>query len=175
MYTLTFALGALLLLLFAQQRAHREYLWLGLTLVFSGSDQRVWWTRKLASLIPTSINAICGDPATYFWVIAQLEFAFAFTGKRPGRVVRLYEGLIFAAPFFLNPAYWFGAASAGQPGVWWRTCLVLPGLCTARHHADRMVEAGAAARPASWCCRGCFRRSVPSCPTCRMCMRHLRV
>lgn len=126
-YLLTFILGVLLLVLFAKQRTHREYLWLGLTLIFCGLVNGLV-DAELASLIPASINAMFGDPAIYWWVVAQLEFAFVFTGKRPGRVVRIYEGLLIVAPFFLDPGYWFALLPFGSFDVV-ENSLVLPGLC----------------------------------------------
>jgi phosphoserine phosphatase RsbU/P len=126
-YLLTFVLGVLLLVLFAKQRAHREYLWLGLTLIFCGLVNGLV-DAEIASLIPASINAIAGDPAVYFWVVAQLEFAYVFTGKRPGRVVRIYEGLLIAAPFFLDPGYWFALLPFGSFDMV-ENGIVLPGLC----------------------------------------------
>jgi sigma-B regulation protein RsbU (phosphoserine phosphatase) len=126
-YLLTFVLGLLLLVLYAKQRAHREYLWLGLALIFCGLVNGLV-DAEIASIIPPSINAMFGDPSIYFWVVAQLEFAFVFTGKRPGRAVRIYEGVLIAAPFFLDPAYWFALLPFGSFDVV-ENSLVLPGLC----------------------------------------------
>jgi phosphoserine phosphatase RsbU/P len=126
-YLLTFVLGVLLLLLFAKQRAHREYLWLGLSLILCGLVNGLV-DAEIAALIPPSLNAIFGDPAIYWWVVAQLEFAYVFTGKRPGRVVRIYEGLLIAAPFFLDPGYWFALLPFGSFDIV-ENVLVLPGLC----------------------------------------------
>ncbi len=126
-YFLSLVFGALLLVLFLKQRMHREYLWLGLTLIFCGLDNGVM-DAQLGGLIPASVNAIFGDPASYFWVVAQLEFAYVFTGKRPGRVVRMYEGLLIVAPFILDPGYWLAIIPFGSFDIV-ENSLIFPGVC----------------------------------------------
>jgi sigma-B regulation protein RsbU (phosphoserine phosphatase) len=123
----TAVLGLLLLFLFLQQRAHREYLWLGLTLIFMAMSSGMI-APVYAGIIPSSINAIFGDPSVYFWIAAELEFTFVFTGKRPGRLVRLYQVVLIATPLVLDPLFWYAVL---PPSIFdlIENGIVLPGMC----------------------------------------------
>lgn len=95
--------------LFAYQRKHREYLFLGLFLLLTGlSDGLVTWQE--AGVLPISIGALFADPLTYLFSIAQIEFTFAFAGQRVGVGWRIYEALLLC-PLLLVPLAWNGYVS----------------------------------------------------------------
>lgn len=88
-----FIAGAGALLLFSTQRGRREYLWLGLYLVLLGSSFAML-SASNAAIVPGIANDLYADPAIYLFVVAQVEFTYAFIGRRVNRVWRLYEGLL---------------------------------------------------------------------------------
>ena len=92
--------------LFFHQRTHREYLYLGLYLLLSGlSDGLV--TCEQAGVLSTSAGFLFGDPLTFLFSIAQIEFTFAFAGRRVGRGWRTYEVLLLC-PLVLVALAWGG-------------------------------------------------------------------
>ena len=92
--------------LFFHQQTHREYLYLGLYLLLSGlSDGLV--TCEQAGVLPTSAGFLFGDPLTFLFSIAQIEFTFAFAGRRPGWGWRTYEVLLLC-PLVLVALAWGG-------------------------------------------------------------------
>jgi hypothetical protein len=92
--------------LFAYQQTHREYLYLGLYLLLSGlSDGQVACGQ--AGVLPTSADFLYGDPLTFLFSIAQIEFTFAFAGRRVGRGWRTYEFLLLC-PLILVALAWGG-------------------------------------------------------------------
>ena len=115
-----------LLALFSQQRERREYLWLGLTLLFFAL------TTGLPAIdihggAPYSWNAFVGDPCTYFFIAAQLEFIYSFIGRRPGRFVRFYQAALILVPIPFNPLLWLGAFPDGTL-EWVENTLTLPAM-----------------------------------------------
>ncbi|MFP5276805.1 MAG: SpoIIE family protein phosphatase [Acidobacteriota bacterium] len=85
--------GAGVLLLFLTQRGQREYLWLGLYLVLLGSSF-LMLSGSNDAIVPGIANDLFGDPAIYLFIVAQVEFTYAFIGRRLNRAWRLYEGLL---------------------------------------------------------------------------------
>jgi phosphoserine phosphatase RsbU/P len=88
-----FIAGVGALLLFLTQRRRREYLWLGLYLVLLGSSFAML-SASTAGIVPGIANDLYADPAIYLFVAAQVEFTYAFIGRRLNRAWRLYEGLL---------------------------------------------------------------------------------
>jgi phosphoserine phosphatase RsbU/P len=84
-------LGALLLYL--GQRAHRDYLFLGLYLLVLGLSNGLSNLQQ-SGVAPTSLNILVSDPLIYVYTILQIEFTFCFVGKRPGRALRIYQGVL---------------------------------------------------------------------------------
>lgn len=146
------AFGAIAL--FFYQRTHREYLFLGLYLLLSGlSDGLVECGQT--GVLPTSANFLYGDPLTFLFSIAQIEFTFAFAGRRVGRLWRIYE-ILLLCPLVLVALAWGGhiqyaayelvealitlPVAVGLPTllfVWWRqgnreaALLILPSILPA--------------------------------------------
>ncbi len=87
--------GAGVLLLFFTQRSQREYLWLGLYLVLLGSSFGLL-SASTNAIVPGIANDLYADPAIYLFVVAQVEFTYAFIGRRLNRAWRVYEGLLLA-------------------------------------------------------------------------------
>ena len=83
------------LLLFSLQRSSREYLWLGLYLILSALSA-VTLFAAVSGVIPLAVNNFFGDPLTYPVLVMQIEFTYAFTGRKLGRGWRVYEGLLLA-------------------------------------------------------------------------------
>ena len=116
----------LILALFYQQPAHREYLWLGLTLLFFGL------TTDLPAIdihggAPYSWNAFLGDPCTYFFIATQLEFIYSFIGRRPGRAIRFYQAALILVPLPFNPLLWLGVFPESTL-EWVENTLTLPAM-----------------------------------------------
>ena len=116
--------GSLLITLYLRQRGHREYLWLGLSVIFLGLSGGVIMAQYY---IPVSWNGFLGDPCTYWTIAAEIEFIYAFIGRRPHRGVRLYEWVLVLLPIFCNPFAWNGALSPGS-FVWVENGAILPGM-----------------------------------------------
>jgi len=116
--------GVILLSLFWLQRGRREYLWLGLFLLFSGLSN---FTITAQAYIPVSWNGFFGDPCEYWFFAAQLEFVYAFVGHKPHLPVRGYQWLLVATPFVLSPLAWAGAMNASTYD-WAENGIVLPSI-----------------------------------------------
>jgi len=118
--------GLLLVALYTQQRAHPEYFWLGLSVIFAalptGATDAVVW-----GLSPLWLNAVIGDPSTYFWIAAQLQFVYTFIGRRPARFIRVYQGLLVLTPFLLNPIVWAGLVPPGTLEII-ESLITVPGM-----------------------------------------------
>jgi hypothetical protein len=98
--------GLAVLGLFLVQRTRREYLWLSAYLLVLGLSDLGWC---LASwFLPSSANAYFADPLCFIVPLLQVEFTYAFVGKRVGKGWRIYEGLLVA--FFFTGFFvrWFG-------------------------------------------------------------------
>ena len=95
-----------LMLLSRFQRDHREYLWIGLNLLFlvflfvGGLAQ--WGFVSASTLI-----LVC-QPALYLATLAQIEFTFSFAGRPVTRPWRAYEAVILLAGLLLPPLVWNG-------------------------------------------------------------------
>jgi hypothetical protein len=118
--------AVLLLALFYQQPAHREYLWLGLTLLFAAL------TTGLPAIdihggAPYSWNAFLGDPCTYFEIATQLGFIYCFIGRKPGRVVRFYQTVLVLLPLPFNTLLWLGRFP-NSTLEWVENTLTLPAM-----------------------------------------------
>ena len=116
----------LLLALFYQQPAHREYLWLGLSLLFFAL------TIGLPAIDiyggePYSCNAFLGDPCTYFFIATQLGFIYSFIGRRVGRFVRFYQAALILLPLPFNTLLWLGVFPNGTL-EWVEGTLTLPAM-----------------------------------------------
>jgi phosphoserine phosphatase RsbU/P len=98
--------GLGVLLLYLIQRAHRDYLFLGLYLFVLGLSNGLW-NLQLTGVAPTSLNFLVSDPLTYVFTILQIEFTFSFVGKRPGRALRVYQGILLL-PWILAGLCWVG-------------------------------------------------------------------
>jgi hypothetical protein len=100
-------LGGLAVLgLFLIQRTRREYLWLcAYLMVASLSDL---FNCLQYSFLPFWANGLFADPLCFVIPLLQVEFTYAFVGKRVGIAWRIYEAVLFSffvAGFFTN---WLG-------------------------------------------------------------------
>ena len=96
--------GLGVLLLWLGQRAHRDYLFLGLYLFVLGLSNGLWNLQQ-AGVAPTSLNILGSDLLIYVYTILQIEFTFSFVGKRPGRALRIYQGVLLL-PWILAGLCW---------------------------------------------------------------------
>jgi sigma-B regulation protein RsbU (phosphoserine phosphatase) len=132
--------AVLILALFYQQPAHREYLWLGLTLVFfaltTGLPQ-----IDIYGGVPYSWNAFLGDPCTYFFIAAELEFIYSFIGRRPGRFIRFYQAALILVPLPFNPLMWIGRFPNGTL-EWVENTVTLPAMILVLFILVRAYRAG---------------------------------
>ena len=119
--------GLLLLTLYLQQRGHREYFWLGVSLVLVAMEGG---GIALEYFCAVSLNGLLCDPATYWAMAAQLEFVYAFVGAKPHRAVRLYQIVLVVCPFILNPIEWTNAFSQTNSVsfVYIENGIILPGI-----------------------------------------------
>jgi hypothetical protein len=121
------SIAALLVLaLFYQQPAHREYLWLGLTLLFFALTTGIP-AVDIYGGAPFSWNVFLGDPCTYFFIASQLGFIYSFIGRRPGRLVRLYQAVLVLLPLPFNTLLWLGMFPSGTL-EWVENTLTLPAM-----------------------------------------------
>lgn len=116
----------LVLALFYQQPAHREYLWLGLTLLFFALTTGIP-AVDIYGGAPFSWNVFLGDPCTYFFIASQLEFIYSFIGRRPGRLVRLYQAVLVLLPLPFNTLLFLGMFPSGTL-EWVENTLTLPAM-----------------------------------------------
>ncbi len=103
---LAFSLGILLLALFGKQRTHREYLWLGLTVICSGISAGLSMSA-IEGLVPLFIDCFLGHPSLFLFMAAELSFVYAFIGAPPPPAIRVYQAILIATPFFVMPLAWF--------------------------------------------------------------------
>jgi hypothetical protein len=130
----------LVLALFYQQPAHREYLWLGLTLLFGAL------TTGLPAIdvyggAPYSWNAFLGDPCTYFEIATQLGFIYSFIGRKPGRLVRFYQAVLVLLPLPFNTLLWLGRFP-NSTLEWVENTLTLPAMVLVLFILVRAYRAG---------------------------------
>ena len=99
--------GIAVLFLYCIQRDHREYLWLGLYLIFQALSPPFFLLATFGFL-PFSTNWFIADPCLWVVSIAQIEFTFSFVGQRVNRLWRIYEALLLAYPACLLLPAWNG-------------------------------------------------------------------
>jgi hypothetical protein len=116
--------GLILLSLYLQQRGRREYLWLGLCVLFSGLSNLI---INAQFYIPVAWNGFLGDPCEYWFFAAYIQFVYEFVGRRPHRAVRLYQWGLVVVPFLFSPLGWSGALSV-QIYNWVENGTILPGI-----------------------------------------------
>jgi hypothetical protein len=116
--------GIILFSLFLQQRHHREYLWLGLTVLFSGLSNLI---ISAQFYIPVSWNGFLGDPCEYWFFAAYTEFVYSFVGRKPPFAVRAYQWFLIAVPFINSPLGWSGLIDVTIYN-WVENCIILPGI-----------------------------------------------
>ena len=132
------AVGTLMLFLFSAQRTHTEYLCLGIVFISLAIAMCGEW-GETAAVVPYAWNRLFFDPLSWLVFAAELEFVYRFVGRKPGKLVRIYQIVLLAMPLFDNPAAWFGAIRWGTSlaleavvplpavvampvllGIWWR-------------------------------------------------------
>jgi len=96
--------------LYASQRKHSEYLWLGIYLFLLGTADLLWFSQQ-AGLVPISANFLVADPLLYLVTIAQIHFTFSFGGRRLGLWWRIYQALLIV-PWVLIVLAWTGHFSS---------------------------------------------------------------
>lgn len=137
----TMSIAALLLLgLFYQQPARREYLWLGLTLLFFALTPGIP-AIYIYGGAPYSWNAFLGDPCTYFFIATQLGFIYSFIGRIPGRLVRHYQAVLVLLPLPFNVLLWLGVFPSGTL-EWVENTLTLPAIILVQVILVRAYRAG---------------------------------
>jgi hypothetical protein len=109
--------------LFRNQRAHKEYLWLGLYLFLLGVSNGLLYCGE-TGLTPIAWNTLLGDPLIYFFMIAQIEFTFSFIGRRVGRIWRAYEIALLATLVLIVPEFTGTLSNAIYVGV--EALIILP-------------------------------------------------
>jgi sigma-B regulation protein RsbU (phosphoserine phosphatase) len=78
------------LALYLVQRKHHEYRFLGSYLLLVGISNGLS-TLQSSGLVPLSANFLIADPLIYVWIIAQIEFTYAFSARHVARPWRIYE------------------------------------------------------------------------------------
>jgi phosphoserine phosphatase RsbU/P len=116
--------GLILLSLYFQQRGRREYLWLGLCVLFNGLSTAILFAQYF---IPVSWNGFLGDPCEYWFFAAFIQFIYVFAGHKPHRAARAYQWFLVAVPFVFSPLGWTGALNVTVYG-WLESIVVLPGI-----------------------------------------------
>ncbi|MGC2636643.1 MAG: PP2C family protein-serine/threonine phosphatase [Acidobacteriaceae bacterium] len=81
--------------LWGSQHGHAEYLWLALYLIALGASNFLTFTQA-NGLGPEAWGIVYGDPLIYAFTVMQIQFTFAFAGRRVGRAWRAYEVLLVA-------------------------------------------------------------------------------
>jgi hypothetical protein len=92
-----FLSGFAFLVVFAVQQRNHEYFWLGLYLMILSSSGGAYIASSYA-MIPGDANELYADPAIYLYILAQTEFTFAFIGRKPNRLWRVYEAFLLGCP-----------------------------------------------------------------------------
>jgi phosphoserine phosphatase RsbU/P len=88
-------IGCGLICLFLAERAHREYLWAGISLAFIGLYYTAGVLGALA-VLPLRTFEIIYVALGYASVAASIEFLYRFIGQRPGVIVRIYQIAVLA-------------------------------------------------------------------------------
>ena len=82
------------------QRARKEYLWLGLYLFLLGLSNGLLFCA-VSGMAPIAANTLLADPLIYIFTIMQIEFTFSFAGQRVGRIWRTYEIALLLMPILV--------------------------------------------------------------------------
>jgi len=98
--------GLGVLFLYVGQRAHRDYLFLGIYLFVLGLANGLWNLQQ-SGVAPTSLNFLGSDLLVYVYTILQIEFTFSFVGKQPGRALRIYQ-VALLLPWIIALLCWNG-------------------------------------------------------------------
>jgi sigma-B regulation protein RsbU (phosphoserine phosphatase) len=83
-------IGCGLVCLFLAERAHREYLWAGISLALIGLYYAAGVLGTLAVLPLRTFETIY-VALGYASIVASIEFLYRFIGQRPGVIVRIYQ------------------------------------------------------------------------------------
>ena len=78
------------LALYLVQRKQREYFFLGSYLLLVAISNGLSALQS-SGLVPLSANFLIADPLIYAWIIAQIEFTYAFSARHVARPWRIYE------------------------------------------------------------------------------------
>ncbi|HEY2468428.1 MAG TPA: PP2C family protein-serine/threonine phosphatase [Terracidiphilus sp.] len=98
--------GLALLALYLSQRRHLEYFWLGFYFLVVGIADVLWYLQQ-SGFIPLAWNVLLADPLIYVIIIAQMNFTFAFGGRRLGPAWRVYQYLLLI-PVGISWLVWYG-------------------------------------------------------------------
>jgi sigma-B regulation protein RsbU (phosphoserine phosphatase) len=88
-------IGGCLICLFLAERAHREYLWAGISLALIGLYYTAGVLGTLAVLPLRTFETIY-VALGYASIVASIEFLYRFISQRPGVVVRIYQVAVLA-------------------------------------------------------------------------------
>jgi sigma-B regulation protein RsbU (phosphoserine phosphatase) len=88
-------IGCGLICLFLAERAHREYLWAGISLALIGLYYTAGVLGTLAVLPLRTFETIY-VALGYASIVASIEFLYRFIGQRPGVIVRIYQIAVLA-------------------------------------------------------------------------------
>ena len=88
-------IGSGLICLFLAERAHREYLWAGISLALIGLYYLVGVLGALA-VMPLRTFETTYIALGYASIVASIEFLYRFIRQQPGIVVRIYQGALVA-------------------------------------------------------------------------------
>jgi hypothetical protein len=98
--------GVVLFALYASQRGHLEYFWLGVYFLLVGVADVLWYLQQ-SGFIPLAWNVLVADPILYAIIIAQTRFTFAFGGRGLGPLWRVYQFLLLI-PVAISWFVWYG-------------------------------------------------------------------
>jgi hypothetical protein len=98
--------GFALFALYASQREHLEYFWLGVYFLLVGVADVLWYLQQ-SGFIALAWNVLLADPILYAIIIAQTRFTFAFGGRRLGPLWRVYQFLLLI-PVAISWFVWYG-------------------------------------------------------------------
>ena len=88
-------IGCVLICLFLAERAHREYLWAGISLALIGLYYTAGVLGALAVLPLRTFETIY-VALGYASIAASIEFLYRFIGQPPGAIVRIYQVALLA-------------------------------------------------------------------------------
>ena len=98
--------GLALFALYARQRGHTEYFWLGLYFLLVGTIDVIYYLQH-SGFVPLMWNVGLADPVIYALIITQTRFTFAFGGHRLGRIWQIYQNLL-TVPAAIPWLVWYG-------------------------------------------------------------------